>query len=482
MFICFVRFSYLFVVSIITKLFSYAKKEEACLGAHAVNPLQYPCACASFSSSSSPSHSSSSSSVTINNTTITLQSNITMGHLGLACEGDGVDQMLEDHPTYLDAFSRLHHQLLCGEGPLPEHLRRYIAIMASCRHECSYLVEEQKTAFLEAGGPEIWLQGLQFAPKKLQELHHTNIILGHQPWLYNITHVEKLLKASWSVSELTQAICILAQFHALSSYVHGVGIEASSGDTHVCPSNFVQACASSSPSSVELSEGGVDVLLERMRCISFSQSECHCISEEQTRVSFEKLKKQTANISSPDVQMVAGQSRYSHLSPDPDFVYVDFHRRGEKSPVPTLKSQDCSWEEHGFSLVSELYNEVGDILDNKFKTAYNLTYYTCGHKTHVDTFPFRRAVWNYLHCLYGIRHDDYDYSQINQLLERKLKMFLKTVSCYPERLTGGEATTTIMKGFQQSEKVHVMVLVLEARLQAELLHGLRSLGHYLIKR
>ncbi|ROT81413.1 putative P53 regulated pa26 nuclear protein sestrin [Penaeus vannamei] len=287
---------------------------------------------------------------------------------------------------------------------------------AACRHNCSYLVEEQRQAFREAGGPEEWLVGLEYAPKKLQELHHTNLILAHQPWLYDIHHVEKLLKSCWSVSELTQAICILAQFHALSSYVHGCGIEVSSGE--------LAACSSGSPSSVELSEGGVDVLVERMRSISLVQSDFNAISEEQTR--------------------------------------------------------DCSWEEHGFSLVSELYSEVADILDNKFKTAYNMTYYTCGHKTHVDTFLFRQAVWNYLHCLYGIRHDDYDYSQINQLLERNLKMFLKTVTCFPERLSSLEASPFIMKGFLNSEKVHVMVLVLEGRLQAELLHGLRALGHYLM--
>ena len=53
--------------------------------------------------------------------------------------------------------------------------------------------------------------------------------------------------------------------------------------------------------------------------------------------------------------------------------------------------------------MSELYNQVAELIDDKFKTAYNLTYFTCGHETHVDTFPFRQGVWNYLHCLYGIR-------------------------------------------------------------------------------
>ncbi|KAK8731214.1 hypothetical protein OTU49_007490 [Cherax quadricarinatus] len=403
------------------------------------------------------------------------------GHLGLACGGEGVDHMLEEHPTYLEGFCRLHHELLSGDGPLPHTLRRYIAIMAACRHDCSFLVEEQKTAFLEVGGSEEWLQGLHYAPKKLQDLHHTNLILAHQPWLYNKHHVLKLVKSGWSVSEITHAICIMAQFHALSSFIHGCGVEATCSDLQVHSSPFVQACSSGSPSSRELSEGGVDILLERMRTLSLAQSDYNCISEELTRESFEKLKKQTANISTPEVECTnATHSRYSHLSPDPDFMYVDFHKRGEKTSVPTVKSQDCSWEEHGFSLVSELYNEVGDLLDDKFKTAYNMTYYTCGHKTHVDTFLFRQGVWNYLHCLYGIRHDDYDYSQINQLLERNLKMFLKTVSCYPEQLTCADPAASIMKGFLQSEKIHVMILVLEARLQAELLHGLRALGQYLM--
>ncbi|KAK4289566.1 hypothetical protein Pmani_037474 [Petrolisthes manimaculis] len=354
---------------------------------------------------------------------------------------------------------------------------------AACRHESTYLVEEQKTAFLEVGGPREWLDGLQFAPKKLRELHYANIILAHRPWLFDQHHVQKLLKCGWSVSEATHAICLLAQFHALSSFVIGCGVEAVSGEGEVQQPLFVQPCPSGSPSSQELFEGGVDVLVERMKTLSVAHSDYSCVSEECTRVSFEKLKKQAATFSSLDVDCPANMpSRYSHLSPDSDFVYTDFSKRGEKSSVPTLKSQDCSWEEHGFSLVSELYCSVADILDDKFKTAYDLTYYTCGLKTHIDTFPFRRGVWNYLHCLYGIRHDDYDYSQINHLLDRNLKLFLKTVSCFPERLAcpsspPDPALATVMKGFLMSEKIHVMVLVLEARLQAELLHGLRAIGH-----
>lgn len=53
--------------------------------------------------------------------------------------------------------------------------------------------------------------------------------------------------------------------------------------------------------------------------------------------------------------------------------------------------------------MNRLYAEVGQILDDKFKVAQNMTYYTIGGRANVDTTKFRTAVWNYIQCLYGIR-------------------------------------------------------------------------------
>ncbi|KAL7638886.1 UNVERIFIED_CONTAM: hypothetical protein RMT77_010420 [Armadillidium vulgare] len=405
-----------------------------------------------------------------------------VGHLGLSGERSGVDEMLESHPAYLDVFLRFHHALLSGDGPLPEPIRHYIAMMAASRHQCSYLVEDQREYFLRCGGEQVWLEGLHFAPKRIQALHTTNKYLAHRPWLYDKSHVEYLLKSGWSLSELTHAICIMVHFHALCSLVHGTGMEAANGEPPVQQAEMIQGCTSGSPNSQELSEGGVEVLLDRMKNISRTFDEE--LPEEQKVQSFEFLKNQTAGISGPNLDIIDKKYlyRYAHLSPEPEYTYIDFGRgKGkEKNQFPILKSQDCSWEEHGFSLLSELYHEVGEILDDKFKTAYNLTYYTCGNKTHVDTYPFRRGVWNYLQCLYGIRHDYYDYRQVNKLLEANLKTFLKMVSCFPERLLPSEHSPPLMKGFLQSEKLHVVILVVEAKLQAELLYALRSIGRYLL--
>lgn len=114
--------------------------------------------------------------------------------------------------------------------------------------------------------------------------------------------------------------------------------------------------------------------------------------------------------------------------------------------------QDYSWDDHGYSLVNRLYNDVGNLLDEKFKTTYNLTYFTMGTHSSVDTSRFRRAIWNYIQCMFGIRHDDYDYNEVNQLLERSLKTFIKNAVCYPELVTKRDYDR-VMREFKHSEKV-----------------------------
>ena len=62
--------------------------------------------------------------------------------------------------------------------------------------------------------------------------------------------------------------------------------------------------------------------------------------------------------------------------------------------------------------------------DEKFSVITNLTYRNIGKIEAVDTRLFRMAVHRYAQCLFGIRHDDYDYSQINILLPRYIFAYL----------------------------------------------------------
>jgi sestrin 1/3 len=75
----------------------------------------------------------------------------------------------------------------------------------------------------------------------------------------------------------------------------------------------------------------------------------------------------------------------------------------------------------------------------------------------------------------GIRHDDYDYGEVNKLLDRSLKTFIKTACCYPDRITKQDYDSILVE-LLDSEKVHVNLMILEAKNQAVLLYALRELN------
>ncbi|RUS75477.1 hypothetical protein EGW08_016761 [Elysia chlorotica] len=410
---------------------------------------------------------------------------------------DSVSQVMGYHPDYLRIFLSTQHFLLREDGPLSYDYRHYIAIMAAARHHCTYLVELHEQDFLRHSGDPEWLKGLEHAPRKLRDLYEINKLLAHQPWLITKEHMLKLLKSPepWSLSELMHAIILLTHFHSLCSFVFGCGISSavdSQGErtylesvlTSTAPTSLSSSALTSPSSSGAIttttaagdeSDVCVKALMEKMR--QMQEAPSGTLSPEERIKQFNMEGQSTAEIAVPNSKQPTSKSEILKYVQDTDFAYNDFATR-KCAEVSTFCACDYSWEDHGFSLANRLYTDIGNYLDDKYSTAANMTYYTMGDLREVDTSSFRRAIWNYIHIMYGIRHDDYDYSELNQLLEINLKAYIKTLTCYPERLKKKDFDG-VMKGFQHSEKVHVNLMLMEARQQAELLYALRALNSYL---
>ncbi|GCB69385.1 sestrin-3-like isoform X1 [Scyliorhinus torazame] len=410
----------------------------------------------------------------------------TTGHL------DNVTRIMGLHPQYLESFLRTQYYILRMDGPLPFEYRHYLAIMAAARHQCSHLVNTHVNELLQVGGDGEWLNGLEYVPQKLKNINEVNKILAHRPWLITKEHIKKLLKTgenSWSLAELVHAVVLLAHYHALASFVFGSGINPEMDqDRTAAISNFC-LCDASNESNVEdvifmCSSPGtsdsvseLEALMERMKRLQEENEEAEA-SQEEMATRFEKEKKESLLVATGAYEDELISTSYtSRYVDDPSFGYKDFARRGDDH-LPTFRAQDYSWEDHGFSLVNRLYSDIGQLLDEKFRMVRNLTYNTMAIHEDVDTTMLRRAIWNYVHCMFGIRYDDYDYGEVNQLLERSLKVYIKTVTCYPERTTK-RMYDSYWRQFKHSEKIHVNLLLMEARMQAELLYALRAITQYM---
>ncbi|CAL8315834.1 unnamed protein product [Lota lota] len=405
---------------------------------------------------------------------------------------DNISLVMGFHPQYLEGFLRTQHYLLQMDGPLSLHYRHYIGIMAAARHQCSYLVNLHVNDFLQVGGDPKWLNGLDGAPQKLQHLGELNKILAHRPWLLTKDHIEHLLKAeehSWSLAELIHAVVLLTHYHSLASFTFGCGITPDihcEGGHTFRPPSLSQYCVCDIANGnghayhhddllgIEEVSGEVEVLMEKMKQLQ----ECHEeeASQEEMVERFEREKTESMLVVTAEDEESGPSRDVSRHFEDPSYGYKDFSRQGEH--VPTFRVQDYSWEDHGFSLVNRLYPDVGQMLDEKFQMAASLTYNTMASHKDVDTSMLRRAIWNYIHCMFGIRYDDYDYGEINQLLDRSFKIYIKTMVCVPEKTTQ-RMYESFWRQFQHSEKVHVNLLLMEARMQAELLYALRAITRYM---
>ncbi|XP_075453697.1 sestrin-1 isoform X2 [Ascaphus truei] len=409
---------------------------------------------------------------------------------------DNITLLMVFHPHYLESFLKTQHYLLQMDGPLPACYQHYIGIMAAARHQCSYLVNLHVNDFIHVGGDQKWLKGLENAPQKLRNLGELNKMLAHRPWLITKAHIEQLLKTgehSWSLAELIHAVVLLAHYHSLASFTFGCGISpeihCEGGHTFRPPSVSNYCICDITNGNHGMDEGHnpagsvmstdssceVEALMEKMKQLQEGRYEEEA-SQEEMATRFEREKTESMLVLATEDEEPPPERDVSRHFEDTSYGYKDFSRRGMH--VPTFRVQDYSWEDHGYSLVNRLYPDVGQLLDEKFHIAYNLTYNTMAMHKDVDTSTLRRAIWNYIHCMFGIRYDDYDYGEINQLLDRSFKVYIKTVVCTPEKTTK-RMYDSFWRQFKHSEKVHVNLLLMEARMQAELLYALRAITRYM---
>uniref|UniRef100_A0A1I7XRF0 Si:zfos-80g12.1 n=1 Tax=Heterorhabditis bacteriophora TaxID=37862 RepID=A0A1I7XRF0_HETBA len=408
------------------------------------------------------------------------------------------------HQSYHELFENTINTLFYGSGNLKISTRHYIAIMAATRHRCFFLINLHEREFERTGGDRKWLKGLTYVDdRKLSYLDNINMVLAHQPWLCNGDNVNTLVRGPliphWSLADLTQAVVILAHTHALCSFIHAIGaIHPSSVSKcfywfHIVRTELASIDVLRSQWSLRDKEnngeqkGEVEELLRRMARLK-AAVETSEVSPNNAQHFFALADGSNGKYSlaflfilfsfylgsGGDSPIGESGSESPVFSQQMSFAYVDFASRTDHAK--TFKSHEFTWD-HGFSLINDLSPDLAQKLDEKFDLTQRLTYSFMGGYDNVDTTAYRNAVWNYIQALFGIRHDDYDYAEVNALLSREMKTFVKTTACFPHRMTD-ELRSAVMTEFKASEKIHVVLMIMEARLQASMLYYTRALTNF----
>ncbi|XP_050738105.1 sestrin-2-like isoform X2 [Eriocheir sinensis] len=382
---------------------------------------------------------------------------------------------------YGDTWYRSHAHLLHGDGPLPHTWRLYIAALAVCRHEVGWLMHALLTDFRNAGGDIRWMAGVHLAPPKLYALVSINNLLAHRPWLLLPQHIQQLTKGeeSWSLGELCQALCIMTHFHALSSFLHGSGLST-------LPVRSKKNEGGAMTREGGNSSKGTAGCLQNQKGCPESNANANCSRKTRTDIK-----------NAVPVGGVQHRVRtYAHLTLNPTLMYEDFNGNDE-SCIPSFSVHEYNWQDHGYAMCSRLLGEVGAFLDERFTSALSATHTlpqkqlpgkatvnqqpsNMSESAHCDKAPAKtmpiptKALWNYVQWLLGIQHDDCDYALLNKHLDPQVKAFVKAACCYPETLEDAGSRPAAISGIVPS-LVETSVVVMEARLQSELLYALRAI-------
>lgn len=85
----------------------------------------------------------------------------------------------------------------------------------------------------------------------------------------------------------------------------------------------------------------------------------------------------------------------------------------------------------------------------------------------LNTLPIRHAITRYIEKILGFFHDEYNYSQVNKLIDVKYKKFIKKISCFPYKLNT-EDFNLLNLAFNKEEIMHIILLVSIMKSRAQL--------------
>ena len=327
------------------------------------------------------------------------------------------------YPEYLE----LHHELMAvlfqGQYALSGKWTYYLAFMAAAAHQCEYFMSLEKELCVLSGGDTEWfdIQTIDRLPEKLKIIGPINVKLAHKPWELTSEDL-RLALATWSVSELAEALVVLSAFHSLSSFVLGLGVR---NEYDLCP--------------------------PRMRKLSESEALLHIHKPETTAAMLQQAEHTEEPISEEAAidffQLFAGGS----------LVYVTYTSQAHR-----LYPSDFNWRDHGYAVLEKLLPQMASKVNALREYVYHLT---------TDS-PRWRAVWIYTQRLYGLEYDDYNYSEVNTVLIRATKAYLKKVACTPHTVRVEDWSGVDLCDF---DKLTLTLLISEARREGELLYALHAL-------
>jgi len=377
-------------------------------------------------------------------------------------------------PGYQAALLLTEHHLMQGDSALAPGLRQALASIASSDHiwgagGASREVRETARGFhesvlgnVDAGEVAVLVRDWG----KLAILQRVERVLAIKPWALNRFHVQEMQAIGLSISEIIQCVLILAHFHALAGLSQGLNLS---------PQNQQNSSQrSTKPRSLSLQQQGLrarpmnnnnNKLAKRRRVHSQVERRDIIAEEELIICSHRGL------LPEPDPLQSRQISGFHPIGNQPVCCTQSFEQSFglPLGTNPDTTGGGCpaglerAWDDFGFPVLSCLSEAAALVLDNRF-----------ARLPHRSRGASRlTGLWTYAQHLFGCHPE----GQCPQVTPEEKKL---VVSCLLPKNQAKDTGGNTKEGTRNPDPpLLVLVTVCEARMQAEILHGLEAVTQFM---
>jgi len=148
-----------------------------------------------------------------------------------------------------------------------------------------------------------------------------------------------------------------------------------------------------------------------------------------------------------------------------------------------VSDSEWSWEEDAMTMIAQFYSEeCAENFNTSYTYSHRYTNHCIGDRSYGDrTDLLREALHNYVRQVCNLAwKDDFDYNTMNMILPIVVKVYLKKIVCFPERLTRSNFEwVKQQQGYSTFDMTQLAMIGAETRRVCSMLHVTRAMKLYL---
>ncbi|CAK65715.1 unnamed protein product (macronuclear) [Paramecium tetraurelia] len=391
-------------------------------------------------------------------------------------------------PSLIKPYCNVIGNLLNTQTKLSQDEKYYFAIMGAAASGSDQLYDLLIQHFYLNEGEKNWVElGYESIDEKIKSVDTICKILVQKPWEQSLKNtLQQIIKNNkWNKRELIQALMIFIFYNNIGCFSQGNGILKEIDYT------------------LKLQSGNTSISFtfpqeqqQQQQQIDLTQNE-YIIQELKNQVLLDAKLENPSYSSDKNLQFKSKQQSVDEpqgiIDLDEEQLILKFKEKFQKyftqgeikdstgyqilrfSVLINDIPQEYNFQMNSYPVLKSIYPEGAQTLHDFLLEVKQMTRNTFGKEQQITTAAFRKAIRVYAQNIYRYQHDDIDYStQMNKLLPKELKAFIKIVSLTPNLLQKKHLEAIPLK-LSPDELCHITLLSIAAKIEVQLIYLSKAL-------